>query len=87
MKALIEELRGTGTVTFGVKVIPKSSKDEIAGELPDGRVKVKVSAAPDKGKANAAVCALLAKEIGVPRSHVEILSGHASPLKRIRVVR
>ena len=67
MKALIEELRATGTVTFGVKV--------------------KVSAAADKGKANAAVCALLAKEIGVPRSHVEILSGHSSPLKRIKVVR
>ena len=87
MKALIEELRATGTVTFGVKVIPKSSKDEIAGELPGGSVKVKVSAAADKGKANAAVCALLAKEIGVPRSHVEILSGHSSPLKRIKVVR
>ena len=43
-----------------VKVIPKSSRTELAGQLPDGTWKIKVAAAPEKGKANKALCAFLA---------------------------
>jgi len=39
-----------------IKVTPKSSKTELTGYLPDGTWKVKVGAAPEKGKANRALC-------------------------------
>jgi uncharacterized protein (TIGR00251 family) len=70
---------------FRVKVIPKSSKTELTGYLPDGTWKVKVAAAPEKGKANKALCAFLADKLGVPQSRVHIVSGEASHLKRIHV--
>ena len=68
-----------------VKVIPKSSRDEIAGTLDDGTWKVRVTAAPERGKANAAVCELLAKHFDVPKSRVEVVSGHTSHLKQIHI--
>jgi uncharacterized protein (TIGR00251 family) len=68
-----------------VKVIPKSSTTEISGQLPDGTWKVKVAAAPDKGKANKALCAFLADHFGVPQSRVTILSGRTSHRKRLRI--
>lgn len=72
-------------MTIRVKVIPKSSRDEIAYPLEDGAWKVKVTAAPERGKANAAVCALIAGHFGIPKSRVAVISGHTSPLKQIRV--
>lgn len=70
---------------FLVKVTPKSSKTELVGYLPDGTWKVKVAAAPEKGKANRALCEFLAEKLGVPKSKVRIVTGEASQLKRIRV--
>ena len=72
-------------MTIRVKVIPKSSRDEIAGKLDDGTWKIKVIAAPERGKANAAVCELLARHFDIPKSRVEVVSGHTSPLKQIRI--
>jgi uncharacterized protein len=68
-----------------VKVIPKSSKDEIAGTMEDGTWRIKVTAAPERGKANAAVCELIAAHFSVPKSRVEVVSGHTSHLKRVRI--
>ena len=72
-------------MTIRVKVIPKSSRDEIAGMLDDGTWKIKVTAAPERGKANAAVCHLLARHFNVPKSRVEVVSGHTSHLKQVRI--
>ena len=72
-------------MTIRVKVIPKASRDEIAGKLEDGTWKIKVTAAPERGKANAAVCELIAAHFGIPKSRVEVVSGQASHLKQIRV--
>ncbi|HYL38235.1 MAG TPA: DUF167 domain-containing protein [Bryobacteraceae bacterium] len=68
-----------------VKVIPKSSKTELVGVLPDGTWKVKVAAAPEKGKANRALCEFIAGRLGVAKSRVRIMAGETSTLKRIRV--
>lgn len=68
-----------------VKAIPKSSRTELVGELPDGTWKIKVAAAPEKGKANKELCAFLAHHFGVPQSRVTILSGAASHIKRVRI--
>jgi len=72
-------------LSLRVKVIPKSSRSEVAGKMDDGTLKVKVTAAPEKGKANDEVVALLAKHYGVNRSAVEIVRGHTSQLKEVRI--
>jgi hypothetical protein len=72
-------------LTLRIKVVPGSSRTEIAGELADGTLKLRVTAPAEKGKANQAVCALLAAYYRVPRSAVTILSGHAHPRKLVRI--
>jgi uncharacterized protein (TIGR00251 family) len=73
------------TVEIRVRVIPKSSRTELAGYLPDGTWKVKIAAAPEKGKANRALCEFVAEKLGVPKTRVKIVSGETSRLKRIQV--
>jgi uncharacterized protein (TIGR00251 family) len=72
-------------VDITVKVTPKSSRTELVGKLPDGTWKIKVAAAPEKGKANRALCAFLADHFGVPQSRVSIVSGETSHLKRVHI--
>lgn len=72
-------------VEIRIKVIPKASKTELAGFLPDGTWKVKVAAAPEKGKANRALLGFLAEHLGVAKSRVRIVSGETSQIKRIQV--
>jgi len=82
----IEDADGSGfKMDIAVKVIPKSSRTELAGTLPDGTWKIKVAAIPEKGKANKELCDFLAGHFGVPRSRVTILSGATSHLKRVRI--
>lgn len=84
-EGLLLRLREQGSITLVLKVVPKASKDEIVGLLEDGSLKVKVTAPPDKGKANAAVCELLASGFGVAKRNVEILRGEASTNKQVRI--
>jgi uncharacterized protein (TIGR00251 family) len=72
-------------MTVRVKVMPRSPKSEMAGEMADGTLKVKIAAPPENGKANAALCAFLARHYGVPRAAVTIISGHSAALKLVRV--
>jgi uncharacterized protein len=67
-----------------IKATPKAARDEIAG-LRNGALLVKVTAAPEKGKANAAVIGLLAKTIGVPKSAFELVSGDTDRNKVLRL--
>ncbi|HET9398798.1 MAG TPA: DUF167 domain-containing protein [Sphingomicrobium sp.] len=75
--------------TISVRVTPRSAKPGIGGWRAgaDGReeLEVRVSAAPTDGEANAAVIKLLAKELSVPKSSVEIVSGGTSRHKRVAV--
>lgn len=71
---------------FLVKVTPKSAKTEFVGYLADGTWRVRVAAAPEKGKANKELCAFLAEHLGVAKSKVRIVSGETSHLKRIHVM-
>ena len=72
-------------VIFKVKVQPGASKNEIVGVQQDA-LKLRISAPPVQGKANKVLIQFLAKQIGVKRSQVEILSGHTSRIKTIHVV-
>jgi hypothetical protein len=67
-----------------VKVVPGSRRDEVVGALGD-RLKIKVSAPPEGGRANAAVCALIAERLGVSARAVSVVSGHGSAEKVVRV--
>src|SRR3954447_17409022 len=73
-----------GSVTFEVCVIPRSSKSEIVGEL-DGTLKIKLKAPPVDGAANDELVRLIAKELEMPQSSIEIVSGHSSKKKRVCV--
>ena len=66
-----------------VHVQPKASSNRIT--VVDGRIKVYVTAAPEKGRANKAVIEILARELGVPKSVVSIKSGERSRTKLIEV--
>ena len=68
-----------------VRVTPNAGRDAIEGveQRDDGSAVLRV---PDKGKANAAVVALLAKALGVPKSAVTVVSGETARLKTLAVV-
>ncbi len=51
----------------------------------DGALKVAVTTAPEKGKANRAIIALLCQELDLKRSQVSLISGTTSPKKRLLV--
>ena len=72
------------TVIFSVKVVPRSSKTALAGTL-GGMLKVKLAAAPEKGKANQSLIEFLADTLGVKKSAVKITSGLTSPVKTIQI--
>jgi uncharacterized protein (TIGR00251 family) len=69
---------------LAVKAVPGASRDAIAGAVGD-RLKVRVSAAPEGGRANEAICATVARTLGLKPRRVTVESGHASPEKRLRV--
>ena len=78
-------IRGVpGGAVLSVKVVPGASRDKIAGVLGDS-LKVTTSAPPEKGKANLAVAALLARALGVDTRSVELVSGPANPRKEFRI--
>ena len=67
-----------------VRVQPRAKRSEIAG-VRAGALVVRVAAPPVDGKANAALCALLAETAGVPRSRVTVLRGAGARDKVVRV--
>lgn len=68
-----------------IKLIPRSSKNEIVGWQADGRLKIKITAPPVNGRANAALIAFLAKHFHVPKSTIEIIRGATIPEKTVRL--
>ena len=71
-----------------VRVTPKASRNGIQGVMatPDGAaLKVAVTAPPDRGKANAAVTALLAKAFSIAKSNVVLTTGETDRRKIFRV--
>ncbi len=48
-----------------------------------GALRVAVTAAPEKGKANQAIVALLSKTLGIAKSSIELVAGETSPQKRL----
>lgn len=68
-------------VILSIRTQPGSSKNRIVGEY-GGRLKLAVTAAPEKGKANKAVIELLADTLRINASSIHIISGESSRDKR-----
>jgi uncharacterized protein (TIGR00251 family) len=69
-------------VVFKVLVQPRSSQNIIVG-LHDDALKVKLSAPPVNNSANRMIIQFLAKVLAVPKSSLEIVSGHTSRNKQV----
>jgi uncharacterized protein len=67
-----------------IYIQPRSSRNEIVGPFRDG-IKVKVTAPPIEGKANEALIRFLAKEWEIPTSSIEIVKGHHSREKTLKI--
>jgi hypothetical protein len=72
-----------GTV-LPVKAQPGARRNELRGEHA-GQLKVCVTQVAEKGKANKALVAVLAKELGLRRSQVELVAGATSSEKRFLI--
>lgn len=72
-------------VVFVAKVVPGSNSPTRICGLLDGMLKVKVSAAPQRGKANQCLLKFLARQLGVKKNAVSIISGQTSPVKHVQV--
>lgn len=75
-----------GAVLLPVKVVPGASRNAVLGEW-NGRLRIAVAAAPEKGKANNELVAFLAKKLNVRKSQIVVVQGAAAPLKLIRIDR
>jgi uncharacterized protein len=69
-----------------VHVTPKSRKNELTGIMPDGTIKVRLTAPPVEGAANKALLDLLASVLGVRESSLEIIAGDKGRDKIVSVV-
>ena len=76
-----EDNRG---LTFAVRIVPRASRSEIAGEQ-SGALRVRIAAAPVEGAANQELIKLLAQSFKLPQKAVEIVSGAASKNKIVRI--
>ena len=79
------EIKDTGTtLRFSVLVVPRSSKNAIMG-VHGGALKIKLTAPPVDGKANAMCVKYLSRQLHVPRSAMRITAGAAARTKEITV--
>jgi uncharacterized protein (TIGR00251 family) len=75
----------SGGLLLPVKAVPGAKRDEIAGPLGQ-RLKVRISAPPEQGKANKAIEALLAKTLGLRKNEVAVSEGLSCPEKTVVIV-
>jgi uncharacterized protein (TIGR00251 family) len=78
----------TAGLRLRARVTPRAGRDRLDGliDLPDGpALKIAVSAPPEDGKANAALCKLLAKFFGTAKTKITVLSGASARLKQIEI--
>ena len=77
-------IEANGGVTFAVRVAPRASRNQIVG-VEGGALKIKLTAPPVEGAANAALIEFVAAWLGVRRSAVSVVSGDKARNKLVRV--
>jgi len=73
-----------GAIAFAVRVQPRASRDEVAGEM-GGALKVRLQAPAIEGRANEALIEFLSSVLKRQRAAVRISSGEGSRVKRVEV--
>src|SRR5262249_35815750 len=81
---LINFTEKDGCLSFTVRVVPRAAKSKIVGEH-DGALKIRLAAPPVDGAANEELIKLLAKEFGVAKNDVRIVSGQTSKTKVVSI--
>ena len=71
-------------VVLALHIQPGAKRTEVCG-LHGDALKIRLAAPPVDGKANEALVEFVARALGVAKSDVELISGHASRAKRVRV--
>jgi len=78
-------IRICGDVLFlNVKVIPGASKSALV-EVKEDKLRLRIAAAPEDGKANEELRSFLAKLLGFPKKDIVIVSGEKSRLKTLQL--
>ena len=71
-------------LTFAVRIVPRASRTEIAGEY-NGALRIRIAAPPVEGAANRELIRLLAKSFKLPQNAVAIVSGAGSKNKIVQI--
>ena len=71
-------------LTFTVRIVPRASRSEIAGEY-NGALRIRIAAPPVEGAANRELIRLLARMFNLPQNAVAIISGAGSKSKIVRI--
>jgi len=78
-------IRTAGDCLFlDIKAVPGASKSAF-GEIKEGRLKVRIAAAPEDGKANEELRSFFAKALKLPKKEITIEAGEKSRLKTLRL--
>lgn len=78
------EVKSKEHLTLKIKVEPRSSRSEVVGQYGEA-LKVRLTSPPVEGKANKELVEVLAREFGISKKDVEIISGQSSKNKIVRL--
>jgi uncharacterized protein (TIGR00251 family) len=81
---MIDVKESADGVTFAVRVLPRSSRNEIVGEA-EGVLKIKLTAPPVEGAANKALIEFLSGKLKVAKSRISIVTGQSGRSKIVAV--
>lgn len=79
------DLEKNGEVYLKVKAIPGAPRTEVKGEMADGTIKISVAAAPERGRANAALLDFFAEYFDVPKKGALIIAGASGRTKLVKI--
>lgn len=68
-----------------IKVIPKSAQNKVVEIMDDETIKIRINAAPEKGKANKELIKFLSDSLEIDKKNIEIISGRTDALKLIKI--
>jgi uncharacterized protein (TIGR00251 family) len=87
MSAQKSDLRGGRFgAALAIRVIPGASRNEVAEILDDGTIRIRLTAPPVEGRANAALIDFLSKILDIPKSKIEIIAGHSRRDKLVSIL-
>lgn len=80
-------LQDKGELYLRIKVRPGAPQTEFKAIMADEKIKLDIAAAPENGRANEELIGFLAKEFGLSRKNIKIISGAGERLKLIKIIK